>query len=138
MQVDLGPGHFVLDGDPAPLPPKGQLPQFSAHICCGQMAGCIKMPLGAAVGLHPSNTVLDGDRATLPKKWHNLPHFGHILRSYTETNCGQSCITFGTIFGSRLIDFDFIEVESFRLPLTTAAAPITRLCTYIPAVIKLA
>jgi len=23
MQVGLGPGHIVLDGDPAPPPPKG-------------------------------------------------------------------------------------------------------------------
>ena len=23
MEVDLGPGNFVLDGDPAPLPKKG-------------------------------------------------------------------------------------------------------------------
>jgi len=43
MQVGLVPGHIVLDGDPAPLPKGAQSPQFSAHICCGQMAGCIKM-----------------------------------------------------------------------------------------------
>ena len=49
MQVGLGPGHTVLDGDPALLPPKGHSPQFSAHICCGQMAGWIKMPLGMEV-----------------------------------------------------------------------------------------
>jgi len=49
-QVGLGPGHIVLDGDPAPPPPKGgQSPQFLAHICCGQMAAGIKMPLGMEV-----------------------------------------------------------------------------------------
>ena len=26
MQVDLGPGHIVLDGDPAPPPPKAHNP----------------------------------------------------------------------------------------------------------------
>ena len=36
MQVGLGPGHIVLDGDPAPPPPKGHSPQFSAHISCGK------------------------------------------------------------------------------------------------------
>ena len=37
MEVDLGPGNFVLDGDPAPLPQRGTAPtQFSAHICCSQ------------------------------------------------------------------------------------------------------
>jgi len=41
MPVGLGPGHIVLDGDPAPPPQRGPspLPQFSAHICCGQTAG---------------------------------------------------------------------------------------------------
>jgi len=29
----------------------GRVPQFSAHLYCGQMAGCIKMPLGTEVGL---------------------------------------------------------------------------------------
>jgi len=43
-EVDLSPGHIVLDADPAP--PKGHNPQFSAHVRCGQLAGWIKMPLG--------------------------------------------------------------------------------------------
>jgi len=110
MEVGLGPGHIVLDGDPALLSPQKEAqppifgpcllwqngwmdqnatwcggrprpwphclrwaptshsPSFSAHICCGQMAGWIKMPLGREVGLDPSNIVLDGDPATLPKK----------------------------------------------------------------------
>jgi len=32
MQVGLGPGHIVLDGDPAPHLRKGHSPQFSALI----------------------------------------------------------------------------------------------------------
>jgi len=28
MEVGLGPGHIVLDGDPAPLPKKGTDPNF--------------------------------------------------------------------------------------------------------------
>jgi len=28
MEVGLGPGHIVLDGEPAPLPKKGQTPNF--------------------------------------------------------------------------------------------------------------
>jgi len=40
MEVGLSPDHIVLDGDPAPLPEKGgTVPQFSAHVCCDQMAG---------------------------------------------------------------------------------------------------
>jgi len=99
MRVGLGPGHIVLDGDPAAPPPKGHSPhlifrpyllrpngcmdqdatwygarplprrvcwmgttlyppqkwgqspplQFLAHFYCGQMAACIKMPLGKLV-----------------------------------------------------------------------------------------
>ena len=57
MQVGLGPGHIVLDGDPAPPP------QFSAHICCGQTAGWIKVQLGMEKGLGPDDFALDGDPA---------------------------------------------------------------------------
>ena len=28
MQVDLGPGHIVLDGDSVPLPKRGTTPNF--------------------------------------------------------------------------------------------------------------
>ena len=54
------PWHNVLDGDPAFPPPKGAAPQFSAAICCGQMAAWIKMPLGMELGLSPGDFVLDG------------------------------------------------------------------------------
>ena len=43
-------------------------PQFSAHFCCGQTAGCIKMPLGMDVGLSSGDFVLDGDPVPLLKK----------------------------------------------------------------------
>jgi len=55
VQVGLGLGHIVLDGDPAPPPPKGHSPQFLAHICCGQMAAWIKMSLGMELGLGPGD-----------------------------------------------------------------------------------
>jgi len=67
MEVGLGPGHTVIDGDPASLPKKGTaLPQFSAHVCCGQMAGWIKITLGTEVGLNAGHIVLDGDPARPP------------------------------------------------------------------------
>ena len=55
-------------GRPRPWPPrspshKGAQPPISAHICCNQMVGWIKMQLGREVGLDPSNIVLDGDPA---------------------------------------------------------------------------
>jgi len=63
-QVGLGPGHIVLDGDPAP---QGAQPQFSAHVRCGQTTGWINMPLGIEVGLGPGDFLLDGDPAP-PKR----------------------------------------------------------------------
>jgi len=37
MEVDLGLGHIVLDGDPAPPPERGTAaPLLSAHVYCGQ------------------------------------------------------------------------------------------------------
>jgi len=75
----LGLGHIVLDGDPPPPPPKGHSPQFSAHVCCGQMVGWIKMPLGMKVGLGPGDFVLHGNPAPLPKKGTEPPRFGPCL-----------------------------------------------------------
>ena len=80
MEVDLGPGHIVLDGDPASFPQRGTVPsaQFSTHVCCDQTAGRIKMPLGRDLG--PGDIVLDGNPA-LPKG-HSSPIFTHVC-------CGQ-------------------------------------------------
>ena len=50
-------------------------PQFSAHICCGQMAGWIKMPLSVEVHLGPSDFVLDGDPGPPPQKGGRAPNF---------------------------------------------------------------
>jgi len=55
-QLGLGPGHTVLDGDPAP--PKGtQCPHFSAYVYYGKTAGSIKMPLRREVGLGQGDIV---------------------------------------------------------------------------------
>jgi len=63
VQVGLGPGHIVLDGDPVLPPQSGIAPtQFSANFYCGQTAACIKMPLGMEVGLGSGDFVLDGAR----------------------------------------------------------------------------
>ena len=77
MEVGLGPGDFVLDGDPAPLPKRG--PQFSAHVYCGQTAGWIKTALGMEVGLSPGHILLDGNPAPLPRKGIEPPIFGPCL-----------------------------------------------------------
>ena len=65
MEVGLSPCDFVLDGDPDTFTRGGgwaePLLQFSAHFYCGQMAACIKMPLGMELRLSRGNIVLDGD-----------------------------------------------------------------------------
>ena len=79
------PWPLALDWDPAELPSskRGRSPQFSTHICCGQMAGWIKMPLGREVSLSPSDIVLDGDPAPLSERGRS-PQFS--ARVY----CGQT------------------------------------------------
>ena len=73
-EVGLGQAS-VLDGDQAPPLPQGggAAPQFSVHICCGQM------PLGRKVGLSPSDIVLDGDTAPLPPRERSTSIFGPCL-----------------------------------------------------------
>jgi len=80
MEVGLGPGDFVLDGDPASPPKKGAKPppQFSAHFCCGQTAGCIKMPFGTKVGLSLGDCVRWGSSPP-PKNGAEPPIFGPSL-----------------------------------------------------------
>jgi len=34
IKMKLGPGHMVLDGDPAPTPPKGQSPSLVLSLVC--------------------------------------------------------------------------------------------------------
>ena len=79
IEIGLGPGHIVLDGDPAP-PKWGIAPQLSAHVLCGQMAGWIKMSLGMEVSLGPGDFVLDGDPALPAEKGDGaLPIFDQCL-----------------------------------------------------------
>jgi len=44
--VGLGPGHIVLDRDPASY---WKRPYFWAHLYCGQRAGWIRIPLGMEI-----------------------------------------------------------------------------------------
>ena len=68
---------------PSPSLKRGRAPpQYSAHIYCGQTAGCIKMPLGMVVGLSPGDFVLDGDPVPLSKKVRSPQLSAHVC-------CGQ-------------------------------------------------
>jgi len=79
MEVGLGQGDFsakatVLDGVPAPPKKGGTSPNFW-HVCCGQTAGSIKMPLGTEVGLGPGVIVLH----PIPqKRVHSSPFSAHV------------------------------------------------------------
>ena len=57
------------------LPEKGHThpTQFLAHVCCGQMAGRMKTPLGTEIDLSPGHIVLDG--VPSPAKQHSSPLF---------------------------------------------------------------
>ena len=95
-QVGLDPGHIVLDGHPAPLPKQGRCPQFSANVCCVQMAAWIKMPLGMEVGLGPGDFVLDGDPTPLPKKGTEPSQFS------ANVYCGQMAVSIRIPLGTEV------------------------------------
>jgi len=83
MQVGLGPGHIVLDGDTAPLPKREQSPQFSAHVYRDRRLhgtschlACMEVELGLG------HIVLDGDTAPPPQKGATPQYSAHIC-------CGQ-------------------------------------------------
>ena len=56
VQVGLGPGHYVLDGDPAPPPLISVAAKWLDGLRC-------QLPLGMEVGLSPGDFVLDGNPA---------------------------------------------------------------------------
>ena len=96
MEVGFGPGDCVRWG--TQLPQKGHSPPpFSAHVCCGQMAVCISIPLGTEEGLSLGNIVLDGDSAP-PRKGAQQPPplLAHV---YCGQTAGWIKIPLGTDYG---------------------------------------
>ena len=79
------PQRHCVRWEPSSPPSQGHSSQFSAHICCGQMATWIKMPHGMQVGLCPGDFVLDRDPAPSPIRGRSsLPQF--LAHFY----CGQT------------------------------------------------
>ena len=68
-------------------PKKGHSPQFLVHVCCGQTAGWINMPLGTEIGLGPGHIVLDREPAAPPKRGTAAstppPFSAHVCRGQT-------------------------------------------------------
>jgi len=62
MEVGLGPGVFVFDGDPSTTRTEDTptTTQFLAYVYCGQTAGWTKTLLGTEVDLGAGHIVLDG------------------------------------------------------------------------------
>jgi len=60
MEVGLGPGDFVFDGDPATPRKKAHPPQPIFGPCLLWPNGWMKMQLGTEVVLGPGDIVLDG------------------------------------------------------------------------------
>jgi len=69
MQLGLGSGRIVLDGDAAPPPPKGAQPQWLDRLRCH----LVWRP--TEVGLSPGDIALDGDPALPQKRGHSPPIF---------------------------------------------------------------
>ena len=92
MQVGLGTGHIVLDGDPAPLPQRSRAPIFGPYMLW-QNGWMIKMPLGMEVGLGRGDFVLDGDPASPPQNRGRSPQFlAHVC-------CGQTAVWIKMVLG---------------------------------------
>ena len=86
--------HCARWGPSSPPPKRGRSPHFSAHVYCGQMDGCIKMPLGMEVGLSPGDFVLDGAQSTPPHKGGGAPNF------WANVYCGQTAAWIRMLLGT--------------------------------------
>ena len=60
IEVGLSPGNFVLDGDPAPPPPKGTDPPIFGPYLLWQNGRMNQNATWYRVGLSPGDIVLDG------------------------------------------------------------------------------
>jgi len=120
-----------------PFPKRGRaqspLPEFSAHVYCGQRARWIRMPLGMKVYLGLGHIVLDGDPAP-PKKGHS-PHFSaHV---YCGQTAGWIKMPLGTkvglgpghnvcYMGIQPANFRRLSIVAKRSPISAAAEHLLR------------
>ena len=79
MEVGLGPGDIVLDGNPPSPKRRTAAPTFWPMYIVAKRAGWIKMPLGMDVGLGSGHILLDGDPAPPAKRGTAPPIFGRCM-----------------------------------------------------------
>jgi len=118
MQVGLGPGHIVLDGDPAPLP-KGGTPQiFGPHLL--RPNGCMDQDVTwyMELGLGPGDFVLYGNPAPPPQKGGGPQFSAHVY-------CGQTAGWMKLVLGMEvgLSPGDFV-LDGDPAPSAMATSPI--------------
>ena len=94
-EVGLSLGVIVLDGTQLP-PSKGDNPQFSANVRCGQTSGWTKMPLGTEVGLGPGACVRWGSSSP-PEKKDTAP-----TQFVAHVYCGQTAGWMKTPLGTEV------------------------------------
>jgi len=90
MEVGLGPGHIVLDGDPDPSPERGQSPRIFGPCLLWPTAGWIKMPLGTEVGFGPGDFVFDGDPSPPEKRHCPTQKGGRAPQFSAHVYCGET------------------------------------------------
>ena len=87
VQVGLGPGQFVFDGDAA-SPPKGaHPPNFRPMSVVAKMAARIKMLLGMEVGLGPGDFAIWEPSSRTPKGGHSSQLSAHAIVNSTPGAC---------------------------------------------------
>jgi len=93
MEVGLGPGDFLFDGNPATRRKKGTptATQFLAHVCCDQTAGWMEMPFGTEVDLGPGHIVLDGVPALRERGTAALPLSFRLMSVVTTVSHLSYC-----------------------------------------------
>jgi len=113
--IGLDPRHTVLDGDPSPPPPKGHSSQFSAHICCGQMAGWIKMPLGMDFPKRGRSPPIFGPCLLWPNGWMDQDVIWYGGGPQSRPHCARWRPSSPLQKGGRAPDFRSIFVVAKRL-----------------------
>jgi len=83
--IGLGPGQIVLDGDPAPLYPKGHSPPIFGPCLLWSNGWLDQDATWTEAGLGPGDIMLDGDPAPLTRKGHSPQFSAHVC-------CGQTVV----------------------------------------------